>query len=158
MEEKTLFNQALKTYDLQIVLKVSEFSDRVFFFIKFSIIILNLKDPKEYLSLLNGLRKKSPFEYQCFHIDLILEDWVSALENLAKFVINNEIEGAEKFDECLKHIEVHQLHSYAFKIFSNTKWFKVKVFFLIYFFRIFQNYALKMLLKNRFLMNPLVYI
>lgn len=77
------------------------------------------------MPLLNGIQKKSPFEYQCFHIDLILEDWISALENLAKLVINNEIEGADKFDKCLKHIETYQLHSYSLKIFLNTKWFKV---------------------------------
>lgn len=76
------------------------------------------------MPLLNEIRKKTPFEYQCFYIDKILEDWISALNNLAQVVINNENE-EEKFEECLMHIDTYQLHSYALKIFLGTKWSKV---------------------------------
>uniref|UniRef100_A0A915DXS3 Dolichyl-diphosphooligosaccharide--protein glycosyltransferase subunit KCP2 n=1 Tax=Ditylenchus dipsaci TaxID=166011 RepID=A0A915DXS3_9BILA len=92
VDERTLFNQALKTYDLNIALKVAEASDR---------------DPKEYLPILNKLRQHTPATYQRFQIDLMLEDWASALEHMAQ--------------ECINHINTHHLHPQALALFNGHK-------------------------------------
>ncbi|KAI1713602.1 IKI3 family domain-containing protein [Ditylenchus destructor] len=107
VDERTLYNQALKTYDLQIVLKVAESSDR---------------DPREYLPVLNNLRKYSPPAYQRYKIDSLLEDYAGALKHLAELVIETEDE--EKFEECIGHIKKYSLYSQALALFCRK--FKYK--------------------------------
>ncbi|KAI1724817.1 IKI3 family domain-containing protein [Ditylenchus destructor] len=107
VDERTLYNQALKTYDLQIVLKVAESSDR---------------DPREYLPVLNKLRKYSPPAYQRYKIDSLLEDYAGALTHLAELVINTKDE--EKFEECIEHIKKYSLYSQALALFCRK--FKYK--------------------------------
>ncbi|KAH7699393.1 elongator complex protein 1, partial [Aphelenchoides avenae] len=101
VDERTLFNQALKTYDLKIALTVIQASEQ---------------DPKEYLALLNELDSKTPDAYRRYHIDLRLEDWSSALEHIAHV--------DERFDECIQHINQHDLYSNALSVFRGTPKYK----------------------------------
>jgi elongator complex protein 1 len=70
---------------------------------------LNLKDPKEYIPMLNELRKLEP-TYQKFTIDKHLKKYESALKHLKDC-------GAEHYEECLKFVADQKLHSAALKIF-----------------------------------------
>ena len=48
--------------------------------------VLNCQDPKEYLPLLNEL-KKLPIYYQHFRIDCILRRYPRALDNISKCML-----------------------------------------------------------------------
>lgn len=77
--------------------------------------------------MLNEIHSKSPVAYQRYHVDLLLEDWNSALQNIAELVDNED-----KFNECLTHIQKHKLFSSAYLIFCDRPQFKV-CFFIISF-------------------------
>uniref|UniRef100_A0A914C5A1 Elongator complex protein 1 n=1 Tax=Acrobeloides nanus TaxID=290746 RepID=A0A914C5A1_9BILA len=103
VDDRLLFNKALKTYDLHVALLVAEACDR---------------DPKEYLPLLRDLQKISPPSYQQYHIDLKVDppDLTSALSHLA------EVE--ERFDETIQFIKKHRLYSKALAVFQNKPRYK----------------------------------
>uniref|UniRef100_A0A183CMB6 Elongator complex protein 1 n=1 Tax=Globodera pallida TaxID=36090 RepID=A0A183CMB6_GLOPA len=114
VNESVLFKQALKTYDVEIAFLVAHSS--------------NL-DPKEYLPVLNDLKKKTPPTYQKYHIDLFMGDWNSALEHIAMLAqlphdddVENGVEvgactASAYLDECLKLVEHHKLYPAAMKLF-----------------------------------------
>ncbi|VDM75684.1 unnamed protein product, partial [Strongylus vulgaris] len=60
VKEAELFDAALSTYDLHLTAQVAEASNR---------------DPKEYIPLLNELRKVEPECYRKYRIDMVREDW-----------------------------------------------------------------------------------
>ncbi|CAB3406989.1 unnamed protein product [Caenorhabditis bovis] len=64
---KELFNCALSTYDLNLAQQVAEASNA---------------DPKEYLPVLNNLKKvKCPLEFK-YRVDVVREAWVEVLDDL----------------------------------------------------------------------------
>ncbi|KJH49568.1 hypothetical protein DICVIV_04300 [Dictyocaulus viviparus] len=101
VNEAELFNAALSTYDLSLTLQVSEMSNR---------------DPKEYVPLLNELLKLEPDDYRKFRIDMIREDWNSALLHLSRL--------DDKWDEVLTLIHEKKLYSYALLVYKDSLRFK----------------------------------
>ena len=85
-----LFNVALGTYDLQMVVMVAEKSQ---------------KDPKEYLPFLNNFRKMDE-NYRKFSIDQHLGRHEAALRHLAAC-------GPERWAECRQHVVRHRLYKQA---------------------------------------------
>uniref|UniRef100_A0A914P7M4 Uncharacterized protein n=1 Tax=Panagrolaimus davidi TaxID=227884 RepID=A0A914P7M4_9BILA len=69
-------------------------------------------DPREFLPVLESLQSKSPEYYRRFHIDLYVEDYLSALKNICQV--------DEKIDECIAHIKQHNLYSQALLIFQKS--------------------------------------
>ncbi|CAI4226142.1 unnamed protein product [Auanema sp. JU1783] len=90
----SMFNAALATYDLSLTVQVAEASNR---------------DPKEYLPLLNELRKLEPEEYRKYRIDLLREDWKTALSNIAKL--------DDRFEEAVELVKSKGIYSDALEIF-----------------------------------------
>ncbi|KAJ1350615.1 hypothetical protein KIN20_006444 [Parelaphostrongylus tenuis] len=101
VNETTLFNAALSTYDLSLTLQVAEMSNR---------------DPKEYLPLLNELQKVELDDYRKFRIDMIREDWKSALAHLSRL--------DDKWDEAVALICEKQLYSAALIVYRNSSRYK----------------------------------
>ncbi|CAJ0962929.1 unnamed protein product, partial [Mesorhabditis belari] len=101
VESKMLFSAALATYDLLLATQVAEATNA---------------DPKEFLPLLNRLRKIEPTEYRRYHIDLSREDWRSALSNIAQL--------DEKFDEALELIRQRELYPDALIIYQKLPRYK----------------------------------
>ena len=87
-----LFNVALGTYDLQMVVMVAEKSQ---------------KDPKEYLAFLNNFRKMED-NIRKFSIDQHLGRHERALEHI--------VSCPDMFDTCLKHVVQHRLYKQALKL------------------------------------------
>uniref|UniRef100_A0A0K0DB17 FAT domain-containing protein n=1 Tax=Angiostrongylus cantonensis TaxID=6313 RepID=A0A0K0DB17_ANGCA len=102
VNETKLFSAALSTYDLSLTLQVAEMSNR---------------DPKEYVPLLNELRKVEPDDYRKFRIDMVREDWKSALTHLSRL--------DDKWNEAMALIREKQLYSAALIIYKNSSRFKV---------------------------------
>ena len=90
-----LFNVALGTYDLQMVLMVAEKSQ---------------KDPKEYLAFLNSFRKMEE-NFRKFSIDQHLARNEKALGHI--------VACPEMFDTCLKHVTQHRLYKQALKLLAS---------------------------------------
>ncbi|WKX92800.1 hypothetical protein Q1695_010665 [Nippostrongylus brasiliensis] len=101
VKEERLFNAALSTYDLKLALQVAEVSNR---------------DPKEYLPLLNELRKVEPEVYRKYRIDMIRSDWEGALRHLSQL--------DDKWEEAVDLIRDKNLFSVALLIYLNTPRYK----------------------------------
>ncbi|KAK6627847.1 hypothetical protein RUM44_010326 [Polyplax serrata] len=89
-----VYKIALGMYDFELVVTVANKSH---------------KDPKEYLTFLNDLRKLEP-NYQKFTIDKYLKRYNKALTHLIK------CEEGNVFNECLTFIKVHKLYKQALKL------------------------------------------
>ncbi|RWS03471.1 elongator complex protein 1-like protein, partial [Dinothrombium tinctorium] len=109
-----LYDEALGTYDMDIVLLVAQKSN---------------KDPKEYLALINRFKNIEPPYYRNFKIDLHLKRYEKALFNISL------CDGDNYFEESLELIEKHHLFREAIKLYSghNKKiiWKKFGQFLLI---------------------------
>ncbi|KAH7701980.1 elongator complex protein 1, partial [Aphelenchoides avenae] len=75
----------------------------------------------EHLALLNDLDSKTPDAYRRYHMDLLVEDWASALKHIAQV--------DERFDECIQHIKRHDLYLKALAVFRGTAKYE-EIFFL----------------------------
>jgi len=87
-DDNTLFNEALSTYDLDLVLQIAQFTQ---------------KDPKEYLIFLNELKGLQE-DYCKYKIDRHLGNNKLALLSLVK---------CERFEEVLDFVTQHNLYSQA---------------------------------------------
>jgi len=101
LKDIELFRGALLTYDLTLVYEVAD--------------TINM-DPREFLPLLDSLYERKPESYMKFHVDVYVEDYVSALRHIAQV--------DEKIDECIEHIKKYNLYSKAINIFHGSKNFK----------------------------------
>uniref|UniRef100_A0A8L8KT92 Reverse transcriptase domain-containing protein n=1 Tax=Heligmosomoides polygyrus TaxID=6339 RepID=A0A8L8KT92_HELPZ len=101
VNEAMLFNAALATYDLKLTLQVAEVSNR---------------DPKEYVPLLNELRKVEPEDYRKCRIDMARSDWESALRHLSLF--------DDKWDEAVDLIRARDLYAPALVIYRGSAKYK----------------------------------
>lgn len=91
-----LYDVALGTYDLDLVLMVAERSQ---------------KDPKEYLPFLNKLRPMG--HYEKYQIDYYLKRCVLALHHISKC-------GPEMFEECLELVKSQCLYTTALQLFEQS--------------------------------------
>lgn len=91
-----LYNVALGMYDLELAMFIASKSS---------------KDPKEYISFLNNLKKLDQ-NYMKYSIDIYLKRYESALEHLSKDLT--------KFEECLNLICSQKLHKMAMKLFKKN--------------------------------------
>lgn len=94
-----LYDVALGLYDFDLVLMVAQKSQ---------------KDPKEYLPFLTHLQKLEPVEFQHYAIDLHLERWDKALQNLA-------LAGEQYSSQCISLITDHNLYEQAIGLFLNNQ-------------------------------------
>ncbi|EYB95240.1 hypothetical protein Y032_0162g3422 [Ancylostoma ceylanicum] len=101
VKEAELFDAALSTYDLHLTAQVAEASNR---------------DPKEYLPLLNELRKVEPECYRKYRIDMVRGDWRGALQHLSRV--------DEKWEEAVALIRDKQLYSAALVIYKDSARYK----------------------------------
>ncbi|CAJ0593837.1 unnamed protein product [Cylicocyclus nassatus] len=101
VKEAELFDAALSTYDLQLTAQVAEASNR---------------DPKEYIPLLNELRKIEPESYRKYRIDTVREDWRGALRHLSEL--------DEKWEEAVALIREKDLYSAALIIYKDSPRYK----------------------------------
>lgn len=117
IDVNVLFNEALATYDMDIVLMVAQQSN---------------KDPKEYLKLVNDFNQINPFPYRAFRIDIFLKRYERSLENISKceemFSKQTErsLENISKcedkyFEEALQVIDSHRLYKKALAIYSQEE-------------------------------------
>lgn len=90
-----LFDEALGTYDFDILLMVASKSN---------------KDPKEYIALINSFMEIQDENYRKYKIDLHLQRYKSCLLHLSKCT--------DKIDEALKLIESRHLFREAIEIFE----------------------------------------
>ncbi|KAH3759654.1 IkappaB kinase complex, IKAP component [Pelomyxa schiedti] len=97
VEVNVLFDTALGMYDFDLVHMVSEKSQR---------------DPKEYIPFLEELQAM-PEYYMKYSIDVHLRRYASALANLSKA-------GSDKFPECLRLIQEHQLYKQAMQLYEHN--------------------------------------
>lgn len=95
VDVNALFDVALGLYDFDLVLYVAEKSQ---------------KDPKEYLSFLNELKKHGE-TYRRYKIDLHLKRYSSALKNIS-------LCGQDSLDECLLLIKSQRLYSEAVELYQ----------------------------------------
>lgn len=101
VKDLELFRGALLTYDLVLAYEVAE--------------TINM-DPREFLPLLESFKSKTPENYQRYHIDLYVDDHVSALEHISKV--------DDKIDECIEHIKKNNLYSKALTIFQGSSHYR----------------------------------
>lgn len=94
-----LFNEAIGSYDFDIVLMVAQNTQR---------------DPKEYSQLLADFSQIQPLEYRKYKIDMYLRRYRKALEHLSKC---HEASG-NYFEECLALIEREKLFMEAVNLFK----------------------------------------
>lgn len=90
-----LFDEALGTYDFDILLMVASKSN---------------KDPKEYISLVNGFKAIEDEHYRKYRIDLHLQRFKSALSHISKC--------DNCFEEALELIEERHLFKEAIEIYQ----------------------------------------
>lgn len=93
-----LFDLALGMYDFELTMMVAQKSQ---------------KDPKEYLPFIAGLKKLEK-NYQRYTIDMHLERYESALNNLS-------LSGEKYTDDCLKLIKEKGLYALGIKLFAQDK-------------------------------------
>lgn len=111
------------------------------------------------MPILNDIQSKSPLFYQQYHVDLLLEDWSSALKNIAKLAENEKM-----FNECLAHIQKYKLFSSALLLFSDKQQFIVFIFIFFcikktfFFFKQFVYYALNIHLIKSHLMKLRIFL
>uniref|UniRef100_A0A0N4ZY50 Elongator complex protein 1 n=1 Tax=Parastrongyloides trichosuri TaxID=131310 RepID=A0A0N4ZY50_PARTI len=105
IDSNTLFKEAIGTYDWEIALNVAECSQR---------------DPKEYISLLNDLRSKQPLSYQRFCADMYLDNYVSALNNIALTLTEDEKNYESHMEECINLIKLKNMYSNSLVVFKNS--------------------------------------
>ncbi|VDM63054.1 unnamed protein product [Angiostrongylus costaricensis] len=84
--------------------------------VNFNVAEMSNRDPKEYVPLLNELRKVEPDDYRKFRIDMVREDWKSALTHLSRL--------DDKWNEAVALIREKQLYSAALIIYKNSSRFK----------------------------------
>lgn len=89
-----LYDIALGMYDFELTMFVASKS---------------LKDPKEYIPFLNGLKKLSE-NHMKYSIDMHLKRYESALEHISK--------DSTKFEECFNLVLNQKLYSKALKLFK----------------------------------------
>lgn len=92
-----LMRASLSLYDVQLALLAAQYSHQ---------------DPMEYLPVLNRLRAYKPTAYQRYQIDLYLERYNKALENIALM--------DEYIDEAVALIRRHHLFAKAISLYKNT--------------------------------------
>uniref|UniRef100_A0A914XCB4 Uncharacterized protein n=1 Tax=Plectus sambesii TaxID=2011161 RepID=A0A914XCB4_9BILA len=97
VDAETLFNMALATYDLDLVLMVAERSQ---------------KDPKEYLPLLNKLRRMDA-SYMKYTIEMHLERFATALLHIEQC-------SEDHFPEAVDLIKKHQLFRESLQVFAKS--------------------------------------
>ncbi|PAV83387.1 hypothetical protein WR25_16121 [Diploscapter pachys] len=102
--EEALYNAALSTYDLVLAVQVAEVSNR---------------DPKEYLPILNEIQQIQDENYRCYKIDMLREDYGSALGNISKV--------DEKFEEAISLINEKKLYAKALMEYKESEKFYEKV-------------------------------
>jgi elongator complex protein 1 len=109
-----LFDVALGLYDFELVMLVAQKSQKVWLirtnYISYFLQYFIIQDPKEYIPMLNELRKLDPI-YQKYTIDKHLKKYESALKHLKDC-------GPDHHDECMKFIANQKLHASALKIFN----------------------------------------
>ncbi|XP_055329942.1 elongator complex protein 1-like [Paramacrobiotus metropolitanus] len=103
-----LFNIALGTYDLELVLMVAGKSR---------------KDPKEYIPFLNQFRILQPEARQFLEIDKHLKRYSKALKHLARL-------GPEYFEEFVDIMTRHNLYKDALQIFPEQSSERSRILFL----------------------------
>ncbi|KIH47660.1 hypothetical protein ANCDUO_22276, partial [Ancylostoma duodenale] len=74
------------------------------------------RDPKEYLPLLNELRKVEPECYRKYRIDMVRSDWRGALRHLSLV--------DDKWEEAVALIRDKQLYSAALVIYKDSSRYK----------------------------------
>ena len=67
------------------------------------------RDPKEYLPILNELKRMKPALYQHYHIDSLLGDWESALRHLSDLLAFSDTGEPMKVEEGLGESQAHIL-------------------------------------------------
>ncbi len=97
-----LFDEALGTYDFDILLMVAGRSN---------------KDPKEYIPLVNGFKAIEEEEYRRYRIDMHLQRWRSALTHLSR-CNDSDGSGGARFEEALELIEQRHLFREAIEIYG----------------------------------------
>uniref|UniRef100_A0A0K0ERU5 Elongator complex protein 1 n=1 Tax=Strongyloides stercoralis TaxID=6248 RepID=A0A0K0ERU5_STRER len=105
VDGNTLFKEAIGTYDWEITVNVAECSQR---------------DPKEYTLLLNDFRSKEPLSYQRYCVDMYLDNYKSALNNIAITLSEDDNNFNLHMDECINLIKLQNLYSYSLSIFQGT--------------------------------------
>ena len=134
VNDDTFLKEAMRTYDLEIVLMVAQAINMVCSFTfpiyNNKVSSLSPKDPKEYLPILTALKDKSPAAYQQFHMDLFLENWDSALEHIAPLAQMQNDLAPTFLAECIEHIQQHNLFQLALKLFTGKPNFKVLMNYL----------------------------
>ncbi|CEF64739.1 Elongator complex protein 1 [Strongyloides ratti] len=105
VDGNTLFKEAIGTYDWEIAINVAECSQR---------------DPKEYTILLNDFRSKEPLSYQRYCVDMYLDNYKSALNNIAITLSEDENNFNFHMDECINLIKLQNLYSYSLTVFQST--------------------------------------
>lgn len=95
VDVNVMFDIAMGMYDFELALFVASKSQ---------------KDPKEYIPLLNDLKKREE-NYMKYSIDKHLKRYDSALNHITK--------SPDKFNECIEFICSHDMYAKALKIFSN---------------------------------------
>uniref|UniRef100_A0A0K0F071 Elongator complex protein 1 n=1 Tax=Strongyloides venezuelensis TaxID=75913 RepID=A0A0K0F071_STRVS len=108
VDSNTLFKESIGTYDFEIAISVAECSQR---------------DPKEYTLLLNGFRSKEPLSYQRYCVDMYLDNYRSALNNLALTLSEDEKNLDLHMDECINLIRLQNLYSYSLSVFQGTPYY-----------------------------------
>lgn len=88
-----MFNAALATYDLRLTVQVETISISLGTYTSLLLQVAEAsnRDPKEYIPLLNELRKVEPETYRAYRIDMLREDWTGALTHLAKVFCCNYV-------------------------------------------------------------------
>nr|CAB3242269.1 putative elongator complex protein 1 [Phallusia mammillata] len=94
VDARVLYREALATYDLELALMVAQVSN---------------DDPKEYIPFLNEL-KQLEINYMKYKIDMFLNKFVKALENIANC--------PDHFDECTELIKSKELYKEAMNVFD----------------------------------------
>ncbi|KAL9647016.1 hypothetical protein ABK040_013870 [Willaertia magna] len=97
VDVNTLYNIALGMYDFDLVLMVAQKSQ---------------KDPKEYLPFIANLKKLEQY-YRQYKIDMYLERYEKALENISKA-------GDEHFDEAIKLIRDKGLFKLGLQLYKSN--------------------------------------
>ena len=114
MDVGKLFEVAMGTYDLDLVVFVAERSQ---------------KDPKEFLPLLNELRKL-PEPYRRFKIDISLKRFPAGLRHMAGW--KEGMQEEEKREECVALVVAQRLYKDALVIFAGDEPLHKVSFFLLF--------------------------
>lgn len=127
-----LYDIALGTYDFDLVLMVSEKTQ---------------KDPKEYLPELNKLRSIENVCWQKFQIDLRLKRWKKAIENGTDYFIEQLVgqtarENDDNFAVFVNLLETQRAYKVAIKRFFSNEKIRPAMSFVRDVLRLFADYLI----------------